>query len=61
MLVLLLVEETVARYLSRVLGLVPERPINTKTRIRILLHFLYLPSYPLLRVICVRYHYCISE
>ena len=44
----------VARYLSRVLGSVPERPINTKTRIRILLHFLYLPSYALLRVtICV--------
>ena len=44
----------VARYLSGVLGSVPERLISTKTRIRILLHFLYLSSYALLRVtICV--------
>ena len=44
----------VARYLSGLLGSVPERPISTKTRIRILLHFLHLLSYTLLRVtICV--------
>ena len=45
MLVLLLVEETVARYLSRVLGLVPERPISTKTRIKICTFCIYLPMH----------------
>ena len=41
---------------------VPESPISANSdRIKILFHFLYLPSYVLLKVTFLCYHYCISE